>query len=516
MKAVIYARYSSERQTEQSIEGQLRECKDFAKKNDITIVGTYVDRAISAKTDNRPDFQRMIKDSDRKFFDAVLVYKLDRFARNRYDSAIYRAKLKRNGIRVLSAKENITDAPEGIILESMLEGMAEYYSAELSQKVKRGMKESALKCKSTGGQRTLGYKINVDKTFEIDIVTAPTVQRIFEMYASGSSINHIVEVLNGDGLRTAKNIPFTKYSIPSILRNKKYIGVYNSCGLEIENGIPAIIEKDLFERVQIMVEATKRSPAKAKSTEFALSGKVQCGKCGATMIGESGTGHNHNVYYYYKCTNRKKGKKCNLMNVKKDWLEELVINTTVNDVLQDDVIQSIAKHIVELLEYESTHNDILLALQENLKDVEKKIKNMLNAIEQGIITESTKNRLFELQSLKDDLQLQITKQEVVTPRLTEEQIIFWLEKFKDGEINDPDYRRELINTFINNVFVYEDKIILAYNYSDNHNKATIRTVQTVLEQFDSSDLTVMVGVGTSNPNYFVVKNVFGLILDLAA
>ena len=144
-KAVIYARFSSHSQTEQSIEGQLRECYDFAKRSDITIVGEYIDRALTGTSDKRPQFLKMIDDSKKKNFEFVLVYQLDRFARNRYDSANYKAKLKKNGVRVLSAKENITDDASGILVEGMLESMAEYYSAELSQKVKRGIKESLIK-----------------------------------------------------------------------------------------------------------------------------------------------------------------------------------------------------------------------------------------------------------------------------------------------------------------------------------------------------------------------------------
>ena len=163
MKTVIYARYSSERQNEQSIEGQLRECYAYAKAHGLTVVKEYIDRAISGKAaENREAFQQMISDSDRKAFDAVLVYRTDRFARNRYDSAIYKSRLKRNGVTVLYAKEHIPDGPEGILFESLLEGMAEYYSAELSQKLRRGMRESALKCHATGGNCALGYRIGTD------------------------------------------------------------------------------------------------------------------------------------------------------------------------------------------------------------------------------------------------------------------------------------------------------------------------------------------------------------------
>ena len=157
MNGVIYARYSSDNQREESIEGQLRECNDFAKRNDITIIDSYIDRAFSATTDKRPAFQKMIKDSAKNMFDVIIVQKLDRFARNRYDSARYKAQLRKNGVKVISANENISEGSEGIILESVLEGMAEYYSADLSEKVIRGLTENAIKCKFNSDPITFGF-----------------------------------------------------------------------------------------------------------------------------------------------------------------------------------------------------------------------------------------------------------------------------------------------------------------------------------------------------------------------
>ena len=157
MTGIIYARYSSDNQREESIDGQIRECKEFAEKNDIRIIDTYIDRALSAKTDNRPSFQQMIKDSSKGLFDVIIVWKLDRFARNRYDSARYKAQLRKNGVKVISANENISEGSEGIILESVLEGMAEYYSADLSEKVIRGLTENAIKCKFNSDPITLGF-----------------------------------------------------------------------------------------------------------------------------------------------------------------------------------------------------------------------------------------------------------------------------------------------------------------------------------------------------------------------
>ena len=165
--------------------------RSYAEKNDITVVKHYIDRAISAKTDNRPQFQQMIRDSERKLFDMVLVWKLDRFARNRYDSARYKTQLKKNGVKLMSATEIISDGPEGIILESVLEGYAEYYSADLSEKVIRGMTENALKGKFTGGAVPVGYRIDENQRFQTDPLTAPLIAEAFRMYNEGATMTEV-------------------------------------------------------------------------------------------------------------------------------------------------------------------------------------------------------------------------------------------------------------------------------------------------------------------------------------
>ena len=204
MIGVIYARYSSDSQREESIEGQLRECYAFAEKQGISIMDTYIDRALSAKTDNRPAFQQMIKDSTKQKFDLIIVWKLDRFARNRYDSATYKSKLKKNAVKVISATETISQNAEGILLESMLEGMAEYYSAELAQKINRGMTENALKCKYNGGTLPIGYTIDENQFFKIDPVAATAVLDAFKKYAKGATMQEITDELNITGIRTSK------------------------------------------------------------------------------------------------------------------------------------------------------------------------------------------------------------------------------------------------------------------------------------------------------------------------
>ena len=226
MNVVIYARFSSHSQTEQSIEGQLKVCNEYAAANNYVVVGEYIDRAQSGTTDNRSEFQRMIADSDRHTFEGVLVYQLDRFARNRYDSAINKAKLKKNGVRVLSAKENISDDASGILVEGVLESMAEYYSVELSQKIHRGMQINAQKCLSNGSNPGLGYKVDSERRFYVDEDEAKIVREIFHRYASGETVADIIRDLNSRKITTSLGREFNKNSLHRLLRNRRYIGMF--------------------------------------------------------------------------------------------------------------------------------------------------------------------------------------------------------------------------------------------------------------------------------------------------
>ena len=242
---VIYARYSSDKQTEQSIEGQLRICEEYAERNDILIIDTYIDRAMSGTNDNRTNFQKMMKDSFTKSWDMVLVYKLDRFSRNKYEMAIHRKTLKDNGVKLISCMENIPDSPEGIILESLLEGMAEYYSAELAQKVSRGMRESWIKGNATGGGHCFGYDI-INKKYVINETEAKAVKDIFTKYASGYTAKQIAEYLNVNGYTKTNGAKFDNKYILDLLDKIYYTGYCTRQGVAYTNIYPPIISKELF------------------------------------------------------------------------------------------------------------------------------------------------------------------------------------------------------------------------------------------------------------------------------
>ncbi len=284
MNVVIYARFSSHTQNEQSIEGQIKYCEEYAKRNNYNIIKIYIDEARSATSDNRPQFKQMIEDSKGKAFQGILVYQLDRFARNRYDSATYKAKLKKNGVKVLSARENISDDASGILMESVLEGMAEYYSAELGQKVTRGMDINAEKGFYNGGPIPLGLKLKevplplgangkiiCKKKFVIDEEKAPIIQEIFKMYINESTMADIIRYLNEKGIKTSQGNEFGKSGIRTIISNKKYIGINSHKSKtsnevkEYPNSIPRIIEDNIFYKAQEKLAKNKEAPSRRKS-----------------------------------------------------------------------------------------------------------------------------------------------------------------------------------------------------------------------------------------------------------
>ena len=464
MKAVVYCRYSSDSQTEQSIDGQLRVCKEYATAKGITIINTYIDRAQSGTNDNRLQFQKMLADSDKRLFDIVLVYQLDRFARNRYDSAINKAKLKKNGVRVVSARENISDDASGVLMEAVLEGMAEYFSVELSQKVKRGQKENALKCKHNGGYITFGYVVDENQFYHIDPITAPIVLEVYTRYSKGETIKQLVDDFNDRGVKTLRGKKFTIHIVTDMLNNPRYGGTYTYGEISVPDGMPAIIPKELFDRVQKRMEDNKRAPARYKADDrYLLTTKLFCGRCGAMMAGESGTSKTERKYYYYKCGNSKRKKGCDKKAVKKVWIEDLVVAETMNMLLDDELLERLADMLFDMQSKESTEIPLL---KQQLAETEKGIENMLNAIQQGIITKGTKERLDKLEQTKSDLEVRLLEEQINRPLLTREQISFWLYRFRNTDVTKQDQRERLIDSFVNAVYVYDNRLVLTFNYKD--------------------------------------------------
>ena len=464
MTAVIYARYSSDNQREESIEGQIRECTAYAEKNGITVIKHYIDRAFSAKTDNRPEFQQMIKDSGKKLFDVVLVWKFDRFARNRFDSANYKMILKKNGVHLISVMEPIAEGSQGILVETLLEGMAEYYSAELSEKVIRGQTENALKGKCTGGTGTIGYKIDEEKFYHLDPLTSPLVLEVFQRYDNGDKMVEIVNFLNDKGVRNMLGGKMTHSSVNTMLKNRRYIGELSFRDIVVPDAIPAIVPKDLFDRVQKRMDKNKRAPACGKADEeYLLTTKLFCGKCGALMFGESGTSATGRTYYYYKCANVKRRKGCNKKTVQKDWIEDLVVRETMKLIRDDAVIDKIVQLVMDVQNQENT---TIPLLEKQLREVNKKLDNLMKAIEDGLYTRTTKERLEALENQKDELTAKIADEKLKKPSFNEDFIRFRLMKFRKFDISQKKQRKALIEIFVNAIFLYDDRMLITFNYKD--------------------------------------------------
>lgn len=503
MNVVLYLRYSSDKQTEQSIEGQDRVCRAYCEQNGMTIVDTYIDRALSASknTEKREDFLRMIKDSEKHEWEGVVVYKLDRFARNRYDSATYKNKLKKNGVRVISATENITGTPESILLESLLEGMAEFYSVELAQKITRGMHESALKCNSCGGHIPYGYKI-INKKYAIEPAQAAVVKEAFEMYANGATIAQICEELNSRGYKTAKGQKFNKNSFHSMFKNERYTGVYIYKDIRTEGGMPAIISKELFNKVQIKMQKNERAPGRAKSkTDFLLSGKIFCGHCNSNMVGESGTGKNGTIHYYYTCANRKKEHSCNKKPLKKDFIEHAVVEDALI-CLTPENIEKIADIAIREAERQNSENKLIPAIQKEIHDIEKGINNLIKLAESGAFSPSLSARLNELEESKQAARLRLAEAETDNIVLDKKHVIYFLQQFARGNINDEHFRRLVIDLLVNSVTVWDEpdgwyKITTIYNLKGD-NTATFRV----------SDLGGNAPPLQCNPNILVFSAMF--------
>lgn len=468
--AVIYARYSSSSQTEQSIEGQLRICKEYAQRQGYTVINEYIDRAKTGTNTNRPAFQNMIADSEKRQFQVVLVYMIDRFARSKEDSVIYKGMLRRNGVKVLSATEQIGDTDEGYLVEGLLEMFAEQYSTKLSKRIKNGLIETRAKGNFTGGQTLLGFKV-VDHKVVIDEEKAPIIRYIFEAYADGVPKTKIVEELNRRGWKTAQGKKFSKNSFQCALRNKKYIGEYYFNNEKIE-GYPALIPIELFQRVQERLNKNKFAPATQKAKiEYLLTGKVFCGHCGASMTGTSGTSRDGSIHRYYTCTTKYKKHLCNKKNESKEKLESLVIDSVKIHVTQKEN----ANHIAELIlnEYNRFLNTgTVKELERQINGIDNQIDKITDLMIDNATNSAVRNKLNEkandlsLQKVTLEDELAKLKLAIALPH-SKKDILSYLAMFANGDTDDIEFRKRIIDRLINSVYVYDDKILIYFNILDD-------------------------------------------------
>ena len=484
--AVAYARYSSAGQRDVSIEQQLADIRAFARREGYTIIHEYADHARSGfkNAAARTAFQSMMSAAESGTFDTVLAWKVDRFGRNREDSAIYKGKLRRFGVRVLYAMEPIPEGSAGVLLEGMLESTAEWYSRQLSENVLRGMSDNANKC-LYNGSHTLGYTNLPDGRIVIQPEEASLVRNIFQMYCSGMSAQAISDQLASRGIRTKYGNPYAPQSIIRIISNDRYIGVYRWGNIEVPDGIPPIIDKAVF------WEANRMKKKKSYSRElgvidFLLSGKLFCGLCGSVMYGNSGTSKNGNRKYYYECSRRKKSKDCPKKMVKKEWIEDTVINFILDYVLSDDQIEKTASAVMKLQAEEATVSP-LGAMQAEYADILKQIDNINNAIAAGIWNASTSQKLKALEDSAETLRFSINSLKYSQEQLLDhDRVLFFLHQFTKGDRNDPLLRHHIVDTFVNAVYLYDDHVDVITNNHENNERFTLDSVP---DQCSDSDIS---------------------------
>ena len=467
--AIAYYRYSSHSQNEASIDQQREQAQRYAEAHGLKIIKEYEDKAMTGTNDNRPAFQTMMSEIKKIKPAALILWKNDRLGRNRYDLAIAKKSIRDAGCTVHYVAESIPqNTPKGVLMEGLLESMAEFYSKQLSQNVIRGMTynaENAL----YNGHKMLGYKKGDDKKYVVDEITAPIVQRIFNDYANGKPIKKIVRELNEQGVKTSRGKDFTINGLRSILKNKSYTGLYKYGDIEIPGGIPALISEELYEKVQ---DRFKLNMYKAKTDDeekpfFWLTGKLLCGECGSTFHGVSGTSKKGKKYHYYACKEYRKHK-CSVKEVPKDILEFLVTKTLEDFLRDDELLTYLAVELSYYYEEMRANNSYIESLNNQLKDTEKALINLVKAIEIGIFSESTQTRLQELETqkkaVKDAIEAEKAKKALIE---NDTGIQHFFDMYKHADMSDSKVRDIVLEFFVDKIYVYDGYIVITCYMKDH-------------------------------------------------
>ena len=470
--AVIYARYSSHAQRDVSIDQQVKAIREFADRQQLHVINVYADRAISGTTDNRPEFQRMIEDAKAGAWSYVIVYSMDRFARDRYASITYKKILMDSGVRVLSAMENISDEPSGILLESVLEGLAEYYSRELSQKIRRGLNDNASKC-MVAASIPFGYMKGPDNKYAINPETAPIVKEIFSRVLKGENYIDIARDLNERGIRTKSKSEWNRSSF-KFLTNERYMGIYIYGDVRIEGGMPAIVDPETFYAVQAEVER-RQNPKGAivkrrrTNTVYLLTGKAYCDCCKSPLVGKSGTGRHGGFYTYYACKNMLE-KNCDLKRIPQEKLEWFVAGVLKKFAMDPELVDLMVDISMKAQEERNNSSEKTL-LRNELKQVESSINNITKAIEMGTISQTLLDRLAELEKRRDTLKAQIATNEHrdKLDHLSREEMVAIFQLVQEGEIENKDFQELMFRLLLNSVYVGKEtiKIVLKYKKDES-------------------------------------------------
>ena len=474
--AICYYRYSSDAQRDVSIVQQKDAAHEYAEHHGYHIIKEYDDPAYSSTRDDRPAFQMMLYEVDKLRPAYLILWKTDRLSRDRIDAVLAKKRLRECGVKIVYVAESIPDDDEAtqILMESIYEAMAASFIVSHRKNVVRGLMynaENAL----YNGIKILDYTGQPNQKYEIDDSTAPTVRRIFKDYTEGVPMQKICNALNDSGLRTSRGNKYCVNSLHRILTNRAYIGEYKYGDVFIKDGMPRIVDDETFQKAQAKLEANKRGGKGAikklhpeiEIEDYWLSGKLYCGLCGGTLQGVSGTSRSGGLYYYYSCKNHRKHA-CKLKNQRKELMEKIVL------YILDDLINDPALRIMiaeKCYAYHQAQNDdngaYEASIRAQLKDVEGKLNNLVKAIEAGIFNSTTAERMNVLENQKSMLNdALLAEQNRKKCDLTLNTIVKFLSSLV-GDINNPDTRRRLLEFFIDKIYVYPDKMVLTFYYTDD-------------------------------------------------
>lgn len=442
-RAVIYARYSSDNQKETSIEDQLRLCREYAERNSMGVVHEYCDKAKSGTSvKRRTQFNKMLKDAESGRFDVVLVYATNRFARNTYDSFVYRHQLRENGVDIVSITEPMPDGDVGDLVEYLFSWEAAQYSKNLSKVVKRRLDQRAAECKCNG-TRIYGYKKGPDGCYAVDEAEAEVVKRIFQEWADGRQAQAIVDGLNDDLIPNVKGGDWVAHSIQNMIRNERYTGVYKWGDVRIEGGMPAIVDQDLWERSKMH----KRK--KGKHTSYLLTGKVYC-TCGRKMRSASGTSKSGRRYTYYRCPD------CRSQIASHD-LEDAVLGTTAMLLSEPGIVEQVADAVVE----ESKKEYDADAIEQEIAEVDKKIDRGVAFLLRGHESPTMEAEIAKLEARKSKLQKKLAK--AMERVVTADGVAAWLMQY---DCSDERFNEAIVEHLAERVTVDGDEIVIAYRTGD--------------------------------------------------
>ena len=485
-QAVIYARYSSHSQKEESIEQQIEECTKYAETNGFEIVEIYSDKAITGKRETRAAYQRMLRDAEKRKFTAIIAYKSNRVARNMLNALQLEDRMAAYGVTILYAREEFGDNPTGRFALRMMMNVNQFYSENMAEDITRGMRDNAKSCKVNNGILPLGYCKGEDGKYAIVPPEAEIVVEIFTKFLADVPLIDIANELNARGVTTKTKGRWNKNSFSKMLSNERYIGVYIWSDVRIENGIPKIIEKEMFDAVQVKLGNKKNPRGRHREAgDYMLTGKLFCGKCGSVMTGMSGTSGTGAKHYYYACQRSRADGTCGKKAVRREVVELQVAEIVQDYIMRDETIEWIADACMEF-QKSTFESQQLATLHQQLGDVELAIKNIVDAITKGIYTDSTKDRLLELEAEKKSVEREIRDQTCSLQPFERGQVIFYLEKFRNGDVTSKLYQKQLFDQFVSAVYLYDDELRIAFSGTKKTGTVSFSIVDNAEQLADSS------------------------------